>query len=44
VIADVRFLDRVIHVCDDGTAHCILSFFFNTTVLALTTNIAASVL
>jgi uncharacterized membrane protein len=27
-----------------GTAHCILSFFFNTTVLALTINIAASVL
>lgn len=25
-----------------GTAHCILSFFFNTTVLALTINIAAS--
>ena len=27
-----------------GAAHCILSFFFNTTVLALTINIAASVL
>jgi len=27
-----------------GSVHCILSFFFNTTVLALTVNIAASVL
>ena len=25
-----------------GTLHCILAFFFNTTVLALTVNIAAS--
>jgi uncharacterized membrane protein len=40
--ADVSLTTRAMRRL--GTAHCVLSFFFNTTVLALTVNIAASVL
>jgi uncharacterized membrane protein len=40
--ADVSFASRRMRRV--GTVHCILSFFFNTTVLALTINIAASLL
>ena len=37
--ADVSFASR--HMRGIGTLHCILAFFFNTTILALTINIAA---
>ena len=37
--ADVSFVSR--HMRRVGTVHCILAFFFNTTVLALTINIAS---
>ena len=40
--ADVSFTTSAMRRL--GTAHCIISFFFNTTVLALSINIAASVL
>jgi len=40
--ADVSFLTSQTRRL--GTLHCILSFFFNTTVLALTVNIAASLI
>ncbi len=40
--ADVSFAAR--HVRRIGLAHCILAFFFNTTLLALTINIAASLI
>jgi len=37
--ADVAFTDSALR--RTGTVHCVLAFFFNTTVLALTINIAA---
>lgn len=40
--ADVSFDSR--HVRQIGLIHCILAFFFNTTLLALTINIAASLI
>ena len=40
--ADVSFTSRTMR--RTGLAHCILAFFFNTTLLALTINIAASLL
>ena len=40
--ADVSFTSRAMRRV--GLAHCVLAFFFNTTVLALTINIAASLL
>ncbi|MDB5888158.1 MAG: hypothetical protein JWM03_1030 [Rhodocyclales bacterium] len=40
--ADVSFASQRMRRV--GTVHCVLSFFFNTTVLALTINIAASLL
>lgn len=40
--ADVSFSSR--HMRRVGLVHCVLAFFFNTTVLALTINIAASLI
>lgn len=40
--ADVSFTSQ--HMRRIGTVHCVLAFFFNTTVLAFTINIAASLL
>ena len=40
--ADVNFTDSALRRI--GTLHCVLSFFFNTTLLALTINVAAGLL
>jgi uncharacterized membrane protein len=40
--ADVSFTSKAMRRI--GLIHCVLAFFFNTTVLALTINIAASLL
>jgi len=40
--ADVSFSSSVLRRI--GTVHCILAFFFNTTILALTINIASDLI
>jgi len=40
--ADISFSGRALRPV--GTLHCVLAFFFNTTVLALSINVAAGLL